>query len=127
MLPDVMQMPPMEKQPVARLMPVPKVEVAVPIILSAEVWMPPLKVDVAKPETVRFVVDAVPKNAVPDTAMEVEDAKLMVCNCDQVLAVVVPKPKENAPVDELYASGYRAESDDEEILLLKLPQSVEAR
>ena len=32
-----------------------------------------------------------------------------------------------APVEELYASGADAESDDEEILLLKVDQSVEVR
>ena len=45
----------------------------------------------------------------------------------KILAVVVPKPSEKIPEALLYARGYAAESDDDEILLLKLVQSVDAR
>jgi hypothetical protein len=44
-----------------------------------------------------------------------------------VFAVVVEKAVLNTPVEELYASGYTAESDVEEILLLKVLKSVDAR
>jgi hypothetical protein len=44
-----------------------------------------------------------------------------------VLTVVVPKAVEKTPVELLYASGYTAESEVEEILLLKVLKSVELR
>ena len=44
-----------------------------------------------------------------------------------VLAVVVPNAVPKTPVEELYVSGYTAESDVLEILLLKTDQSAEVR
>ncbi len=45
----------------------------------------------------------------------------------KVLAVVVLKAVVKMPVEELYARGYTAESEVEEILLLKLAKSLEVR
>jgi hypothetical protein len=58
---------------------------------------------------------------------EVDAPALKIWSALQVLAVVVPKPREKLPVLLLYASGYVAESEVEEILLLKVVQSVDAR
>jgi hypothetical protein len=44
-----------------------------------------------------------------------------------VFVVVVPNAVVKTPVELLYARGYEAESDDEEILLLKSDQSVVER
>ena len=44
---------------------------------------------------------------------------LKVLSAEKMFVVVVLNAVVNAPVDELYASGYEAESDDDEILLLK--------
>ena len=50
-----------------------------------------------------------------------------VCVPPHVLLVVVPNAEVNTPVEELYASGYVAESDEEEILLLKVVKSADER
>ena len=44
-----------------------------------------------------------------------------------VFEVVVPNAEVNTPVEELYARGYEAERDEDEILLLKTDQSVPER
>jgi hypothetical protein len=49
---------------------------------------------------------------------------LKVLSDEKIFAVVVEKAVVKAPVVELYASGYEAESDEEEILLLKVAKSV---
>ena len=63
------------------------------------------------PEIVRFVVDAVEKYPVPLAVKLVVDAPpLKIWRALQVLAVVVPKPKESvtAPVAALVSKGYEA-------------------
>jgi hypothetical protein len=52
---------------------------------------------------------------------------LKVCGALKVLVVVVEKAVVKTPVALLYASGYVAESDDEEILLVKSVKSVDER
>src|SRR6266576_1891115 len=52
---------------------------------------------------------------------------LKVLSALKVLAVVVPNAVVKTPVLELYASGYVAESEVLEILLLKVAKSVAAR
>ena len=47
-----------------------------------------------------------------------------VLSCENVFAVVVPKALVNAPVEELYASGYAAESEVLDTLLLKVLKSA---
>ena len=84
-----------------------------------------------RPEPVRSVkVSAFrPKLVVVAFVEEALVAKIeekMLC-APHELAVVVPKARVNAPVPELYASGYAAESEEEEILLLKEVKSAEER
>ena len=83
----------------------------------------------------KFVVDAFWNDEFPVTVnapMLVEEAlemkpEVKVWRLLQLLVVVVPKPREKLPVALLYASGYVAESDVLEILLLKEVQSPRAR
>src|ERR1700733_4444279 len=90
---------------------VPKIELAlnVDVALTAPcalVWRNPD----GDPEIVRFVVEAVPKYTSPLAEIFVVLAPpLKICNCEYVFAVVVPKPREKMPVDELYWTGYVAE------------------
>jgi len=58
---------------------------------------------------------------------EVEAPAVKVWRPPQEFAVVVEKAVEKTPVEGLYESGYEADKEDEEILLLKVVQSVEAR
>jgi hypothetical protein len=52
---------------------------------------------------------------------------LKTLEAEYVLTVVVPNAVEKTPVELLYASGYTALRDVEEILLLKVLKSVEER
>ena len=78
--------------------------------------------------TIRFVVVAVPLTVKPPSADPlpmVDDAyavspPLKVLSAENVLVVVVLNAVVNTPVEELYASGYVAESEVLEILFLKM-------
>ena len=106
---EVRQEPLTEKQPLAMLSPLLNVEVD-PVTLSPPVLTPPVNVDVPNPSTFkRFVVVALPKIVSPvvvEPPPIVEDAcdtnpPANVCRALQVLAVVVLKPREKTPVEEL--------------------------
>ena len=76
----------------------------------------------------RLVVEAVVKKPSPEALKTVVEAPpLKVWRFEKVFVVVVLNAVEKTPVVLLYESGYVADKEDEEILLLKVVQSVEAR
>ena len=114
---EVRQVPLTETQPPVMLMPLDAVVVPKPNVKV------PKDADWEK----RLVDDAV----VEKKLVEVAEARVVLpvkaLVLLKVLAVVVEKAVEKMPVDELYAKGYVAESEEELILLLKVVQSAEAR
>ena len=83
------------------------------------------------PESAKLVVVALVRSVLPVRVVEAsvpevvtlrvfaETPPLKVLSELKIFAVVVEKAEVNTPVDELYANGYTALSDEEEILLLK--------
>ena len=82
-----------------------------------------LRSEEVTPSIAKFEVVATPPTVRPPLTVEVALAKnplVKVWSNAYVFAVVVPNAIVNAPVAGLYWSGYRAESDELEILLLKV-------
>ena len=85
------------------------------------------------------VVVALVRSVLPVSVVDASDALVLmvrmlpvspplnVLSAEKVLAVVVENAVVKMPVLELYASGYAALSEVEEILLLKVVKSVEER
>jgi hypothetical protein len=92
-----------------------------------------VRVPIVEFEAKRFVDDAVVEKKLVEVAFVsvVLPLKVVVAEkvlvLEKVLLVVVENDVEKTPVEGLYESGYEADKEDEEILLLKVVQSVEAR